>query len=675
MFVSDLYVFNYRSLEKIHIKFKKGRNILVGKNNSGKSNIIKAINLLLGESFPTYLKFEEKDFYTKKVYQEDSFVQEVANNFNVIVRIEGTDLNRELLGKCRGIYVSREGVDRWLESDNEINPYFISETDQINKYWKGKEELYDFITTSDELYFYLNVYRNKESTDSNEKYLKTYGMILKQNNSFYRSWGFNKDFRDSILTSAILPAFRDPSNQLKLSDWSWYGKLIKSIWDSKSEEVSTQIWQASDLIKELSNDVFKNAITDLKDKLSEAVYHHSVSFQLLPNTKDDIFKGVNLFVDDGIESLASDKGSGIQSALIIALFSYYCSEFHKNSSLLAIEEPELYLHPHARRVLSSKLDEFVNGDSEYSNQVIIATHSPEFIRNTEIENIFVVRKENSHSSTSVYNLNSFRDREVQRIKQVLWNRNAEMFFADKVILVEGGEEFLLPIVANKLFEKDNVLDYYNISIIRAGGKSQFNIYLKILKSLNIDYYVLADFDFLLNGLEAIKDFIPNYDADQLSEIRKLIFENSSSGFIKPSRIKEKILTPEKSLDAKVLCEILDRLCETETFHNELQEVWEYLRPKVINKPSYSSFGQEVRDELDIYLDKLWETSNIYILKYGELEDYRTDFAVQVITDMGVSGKELSVIKLVELINENIYKLEELFNVSEFGTLIVKAIDR
>ncbi|WP_318258114.1 AAA family ATPase [Geobacillus thermoleovorans] len=63
----------------------------------------------------------------------------------------------------------------------------------------------------------------------------------------------------------------------------------------------------------------------------------------------------------------------MQSALIIGLFSYYCSKLHKCNSLLAVEEPELFLHPHARRMLSNKLDEFVSLDDNYKNQVIITT--------------------------------------------------------------------------------------------------------------------------------------------------------------------------------------------------------------------------------------------------------------------------------------------------------------
>ena len=66
MYLSRLIIQNYRSIEMLNIKFAKGKNVIVGKNNSGKSNIISAINLVLGENSPTYEKSSNitlNDFY------------------------------------------------------------------------------------------------------------------------------------------------------------------------------------------------------------------------------------------------------------------------------------------------------------------------------------------------------------------------------------------------------------------------------------------------------------------------------------------------------------------------------------------------------------------------------------------------------------------------------------
>lgn len=50
MYISKVKIKNYRSIKDLTINFNPSKNIIVGKNNSGKSNIIKAINIVLGEN-------------------------------------------------------------------------------------------------------------------------------------------------------------------------------------------------------------------------------------------------------------------------------------------------------------------------------------------------------------------------------------------------------------------------------------------------------------------------------------------------------------------------------------------------------------------------------------------------------------------------------------------------
>ena len=59
MYISKVKIKNYRSIKDLTINFNPSKNIIVGKNNSGKSNIIKAINIVLGENSPTYEKYNK----------------------------------------------------------------------------------------------------------------------------------------------------------------------------------------------------------------------------------------------------------------------------------------------------------------------------------------------------------------------------------------------------------------------------------------------------------------------------------------------------------------------------------------------------------------------------------------------------------------------------------------
>ena len=74
MYLSNIVIKNYRSIKELSLTFKKGKNIIVGKNNSGKSNIIKAIDIILGESSPTWSKSDnitDNDFYNGNIKEKE----------------------------------------------------------------------------------------------------------------------------------------------------------------------------------------------------------------------------------------------------------------------------------------------------------------------------------------------------------------------------------------------------------------------------------------------------------------------------------------------------------------------------------------------------------------------------------------------------------------------------
>jgi len=238
------------------------------------------------------------------------------------------------------------------------------------------------------------------------------------------------------------------------------------------------------------------------EKTQIAFPNTRISFQFNPDTKQDIYKSTLIYVDDGFNSKLEEKGSGIQSAVIIGLFDFYIRNIaHTNGSLLAIEEPEIYLHPQGRRVISDRLNTFLDN---HKNQVILSTHSPEFICSPHEDiNLIVVRK-NSQTSAKNFDFNDIKTKQVLIKKQ-----NAEMFFADAVILVEGAEKYILESIAEEFGNKikintngeekvlgKNWLNDYNISIINSGGKMEFWKYVKIFNDIEIPWLVLADFDFL-----------------------------------------------------------------------------------------------------------------------------------------------------------------------------------
>jgi putative ATP-dependent endonuclease of the OLD family len=63
MYISKLMIHGFRSIFHTEIEFRPGKNVLVGKNNCGKSNIVKALDLVIGERYPTSTLINEIDFH------------------------------------------------------------------------------------------------------------------------------------------------------------------------------------------------------------------------------------------------------------------------------------------------------------------------------------------------------------------------------------------------------------------------------------------------------------------------------------------------------------------------------------------------------------------------------------------------------------------------------------
>jgi predicted ATP-dependent endonuclease of OLD family len=550
MHLSRLFIQNYRSINRLSLEFREGKNIIVGKNNSGKSNIVKAIDLVLGENSPDYYKSDnvtENDFYKGNTKNDIVILA-------VLSRDPNEPLNYEMINKCYGYHIY--GECDWVYDDTErkkvptnINPKRMKlEEQNENTLLSHCKEIFE-INFDEVKTVYINPkLKNQMSfkTQLDDKYEFAYlfyatfdeskKTIQKDLRFLYResdkhNWvlASRASVRNELLQSAIIPSFRDPQNQLRANNYTWYGKLLQNYIDSNNPKLKA----AFEEVKTVSSEVFSKLEKRISDSRVQVAFPDTkISFQFNPDTKQEIYKSALIYVDDGFNSLLQDKGSGIQSAVIIGLFDFYVRNIsHVSSSLLAIEEPELYLHPHGRRVISNRLEDFLDGGK---NQVIVTTHSSEFITSTEKDlNIILVRK---IGGKTLAQSTFFKNPKDKRL--LLKGQNTEMFFADYVILVEGSEKYIFDVISRGfgLRNKDlgeNWLDDKNVSIISVSGKGEFLKYCNKLDELRIPWMVLADFDFIrrclsefLSGRKADSGFIDQINAVK-SEISMALTNNNS----------------------------------------------------------------------------------------------------------------------------------------------------
>lgn len=552
MIITKLKISNYKSIENMTLEFVEGKNIIVGQNNSGKSNIISAINLLIGEKYPP------KRF-------EDNYYFEDNDSFSIVLQLSNcNDFDKIYLEN----YKKKTGI---YKLENNINSILISTDDLDEKgfksEWKTSDEIIDLIASSVHVYVSLLSKKNEDSI---------YTLTLENDKKeLIKFKFFSSELLSSFITSAIIPSERNLRSELVVNNYSWYGKLIKNAWQQMSNEEKTKIDEQNKSLTEVTNNVFEGLTNELGKSVKDAIPYNKLEFKLIQDANSDYYKGIKILLDDGYYSLLDDKGSGIKSLMIIELFKLYCKKYHKYSSCLIVEEPEVFLHPQARSVLSKKIDQFLIGNN---NQTIITTHSEQFLSNFDIKQLTFISKVNSRSQKYKVLAGDFTEKEFQKINIITKTENAEMYFADYVILVEGGEKYIL----KKLFELFNnelFLDYNNVSIIKVGGKTYLNIYKKMLEKLGKKVYIFADYD---NFNDEIVAFLNDDMKNLLNKIK---------GRLKGLKNYEDLIDQDK---------------------NDMDMIFEYLK-----------------------------NNNIYILHRGELEDYYNIEKIKKIENKNnIKGKEV-----------------------------------
>ena len=525
MFISKVSIKNFKSIANIELSLAKGKNILIGKNNAGKSNILKAIDLVIGESDPSWSKKENisrDDFHNNNTNQPIEIFLTITRE-----ELNGSPENLDFLNELAGAlsYFPSQKIHDFSSLEQVFPGLFPEKDDSKGKIWIGnksycKSTFSQFFTDIAEIKLGFAA-RIDEDGNLRKAITCCCKNFRSENYQVLQTVG---PLRKAFLESAIVPSFRTPQDQLKTSTWSWFGKLVHHHISSNIPQLN----KAFSSIKTVSDSIFQKMGIEINKETDIAFPGTTFHFQLSPNANaHDIARGMMIYVDDGFNSRLEDKGSGIQSYMIISLFDYYIHNIAaiQSGALLGLEEPELFLHPHARRLLSARLNTFLN--KRKNNQVLLTTHSSDFISAEDPNlNLIVVHKKQGATTVKQIDASSIK------IKQILLHKeNIEMLFADSVVLTED-LKFFLEMYATELSDLTsagkNWLDSHNISILNCGGKEEIKKYASLLQQLNIPFYVVADFDFLKEGLNGYLDYLKSNsnEKDRLNALKSKIFTNN-----------------------------------------------------------------------------------------------------------------------------------------------------
>lgn len=199
------------------------------------------------------------------------------------------------------------------------------------------------------------------------------------------------------------------------------------------------------------------------------------------------------YSESGLTLPGEELGLGIQSAMVVGIFEAF-RELGGDFGTLIIEEPEMYLHPQAQRYFFRLLVELSQSGSV---QVIYSTHSPVFADVNRFESLRLVRRDPDNQTRVAYvpadqQQSLSASRAAFKIGGMFDSARNEVLFASKALLVEGyGDRIAAMTIAEKL---DIELDAEAIAVVDCGGKSGIELFVRVCTALGIPFSVVHDED-------------------------------------------------------------------------------------------------------------------------------------------------------------------------------------
>jgi putative ATP-dependent endonuclease of OLD family len=160
---------------------------------------------------------------------------------------------------------------------------------------------------------------------------------------------------------------------------------------------------------------------------------------------------------------------------------------------LIVEEPEAHLHPQLQAVLLQHLQSIQAVDGEKPVQLFVTSHSPNFASIADLDSLVCLFDTGTAVETFLPRSITFDKGKREKLERYLDVTRAELFFARRVLFVEGAAELMMVDALAK--RMDCNLRQHGVSLISVEGLN-FDSFLPLFgdNALKIPVAVLTDAD-------------------------------------------------------------------------------------------------------------------------------------------------------------------------------------
>lgn len=579
MYLKYIQIVNFKNLKAARFEFAKGANTIIGENDSGKSNALTAIRILLDDNY----------YYNTKRLKETDFSYALGDwrGHWIIISAFFDEISREDKSNefCAELTPEQENID-FLKSyircaDKEfgtvslfIRPCRAKRAELAEAAQNGTfEAVRSQIKLSDYEFYYTS---RSQADFTDENVYKSIvgdicaGQYVNPEDDDQSVLGSKIDIMNvwQHISTVFIDALRDVESELRKPK-----NPIRQIIDTIEGNIEeTDIDDIKRKISELNQKISHiPQVSDIGSQVNQKLLEmigaiYSPEIKLESRLKEDFATLARyLTISPSNQKDIDLLGLGHLNILYIAmkLVEFEVNRNRELLNIMIIEEPEAHIHTHIQKTLFNNLQV-----THTYTQVVMSTHSTHLSEVSDIEKVNVMKKVDEQTSLVMKPTNGLDQfgADVLEYKGISFSKilsryldakRSVLLFSKGVIMVEGdGEEILIPALVKKVLGVS--LDEMGIGLINIGSVGFENVACIFDESrLQRKCSIVTDLDVVVDGAKKSSQVAMDRGASRREKLSRLFDANPYvSAFYAPHTLEVDFASEDNN--KRFVCAIIKR---------------------------------------------------------------------------------------------------------------------